>query len=127
MLLLGVCLAGVFHKLQHAAPGYERLVVKGLRPGSCYRITNRVQKLRVGQFGALLNHIAPISIDPNGVLLRTADRRYGMEDGQQTMKASGTALGSGVMLTSRFTGTGYDKNLRVQGDFSSHVYVIEEM
>ena len=122
-----VCLAGVFHKLQHAAPGYERLVVKGLKPGSRYRITSRVQKLRVGQFGALLSHVAPISIDPNGGLLRLADRRYGMEDGQESLEASGAALRSGIMLTSRFTGTGYRSDLRVQGDFSSHVYVIEEL
>jgi len=122
-----VCLAGVFHKLQQAAPGYERLVVKGLKSGSRYRITSRVQKLRVGQFGALLSHVAPVSIDPNGGLLRLADRRYGMEDGQETMEASGAALKSGIMLTSRFTGTGYDKTLRVQGDFSSNVYVIEEL
>ena len=73
----------------------------------------------MGQFGGLVSHISPIPINPNGLLLRTADRRYGMEDGQEQFTASGAALLSGVMLQPRFTGTGYDKTLRLQGDFSA--------
>jgi len=30
------------------------------------------------------------------------------------------------MLAPRFTGTGYDKQLRVQSDFSSYLYLIQE-
>lgn len=122
----GKHIAGVFHRLQHAAPGYERLRMTGLKPGARYRVTSRLQKLRVGQFGGLVSHISPIPINPNGLLLRTADRRYGMEDGQEQFTASGAALLSGVMLQSRFTGTGYDKTLRLQGDFSAYLYIAEE-
>ena len=122
----GTHIAGVFHRLQHAAPGYERLRMVGLE-GRCYQVSSRTQKLRVGQFGALVKHIAPVNLDPNGVVLRTADHHYRMEDAVETFTASGAALGSGVMLTSRFAGTGYDKNLRVQGDFSSYIYVAKEM
>ena len=49
-----------------------------------------------------------------------------MEDGKEQFFASGAALQVGVMLSPRFTGTGYDKNLRVQGDFSSYLYLIQE-
>ena len=120
-------IAGVFHRLVHAAPGYERLQMQGLEKNKRYRVVSRLQKLRVGQFGALVMHIAPVNLDPNGMILRTADRHYGMEDGQEQLEASGAALMSGIMLNSLFTGTGYDKNLRVQGDFSSYVYVAEEI
>lgn len=118
----GTHIAGIFHRLQHAAPGYEKLRMTGLEPVR-YQVINRTQKLRVGQFGGLVKHIAPVSLNPNGVVLRTVDHHYGMEDAQECFTASGAALRSGVMLSSRFTGTGYDKNLRVQGDFSSYVYV----
>ena len=119
-------IAGIFHRLQHAAPGYERLRMVGLGDGR-YQVNSRSQKLRVGQFGALVKHIAPVNLNPNGVVLRTADHHYRMEDAKETFTASGAALRSGVMLTSRFAGTGYDKNLRVQSDFSSYVYVAKEM
>lgn len=119
-------IAGIFHRLQHAAPGYERLRMVGLE-GRRYQVSSRTQKLRVGQFGALVKHIAPVNLDPNGVVLRTADHHYRMEDAAETFTASGAALGSGVLLTARFAGTGYDKNLRVQGDFSSYIYVAKEM
>ncbi len=120
-------IVGIFHRLQHAAPGYERLKMVDLGNEKRYRVISRAQKLRVGQFGALVKHIAPVSLDPNGVVLRTADRHYAMDDAAEEYVASGAALKSGVMLTGRFAGTGYDKNLRVQGDFSSYIYVAKEI
>jgi len=119
-------IAGIFHRMLPAAPGYERLRLTGLEAGKRYTVTSRVQKLRVGQFGALVKHIAPVNLDPNGAILRTADHHYAMEDGKAAFEASGAALMSGVMLNSLFTGTGYREDLRVQGDMSSYVYVIEE-
>ena len=121
-----VHIAGVFHKLVHAAPGYEQLRLRGLDKRKRYRLTSREQLLRVGQFGALVKHIVPVELNPNGVVLRTADRLYPMYDGVQTMQASGGALMSGVMLSPKFTGTGYHKDGRNQGDFCSNVYVAEK-
>ena len=80
----------------------------------------------MGQFGALLKHVAPVNIDPNGAILRTADRHYTMEDGGQQVTASGSALMAGWPLPPRFTGAGYDKTMRVQGDFGSCVFEIKE-
>ncbi len=120
-------IAGVFCGLVPAAPGYQQLRLKGLNPASTYRLQSRLQRLRVGKYGALVKHIAPVSLNPNGVVLRTADHRYAMADGVQSMDASGAAFMSGVMLSSRFTGTGYDPNGRSQGDFQSNVYVVKEM
>ena len=120
------CLAGVFHRLIHAAPGYQYLAVKGLKPDARYRVAGRPQGVRVGQFGALLKHVAPVNINPNGAILRTADRNYTMEDATQSVTATGAALMSGCPLPPRFMGAGYDKALRVQGDFGSCVFEIEE-
>ena len=119
-------LAGVFHRLVHAAPGYQYLSLKGLNAGSRYRAATRSQGVRVGQFGALIKHISPVALDPNGTVLRTADRHYTMEEGGQQFTATGAALMSGWPLPPRFLGTGYDKAMRVQCDFGSILYEIEE-
>ena len=122
-----VTLAGVFHGLVHAAPGYERLQVPGLEREARYRVVSLTQTIRVGQFGNLLNHVAPVNIDPNGQLLRLADRHITLPAGVEEMTASGAALMSGVMLRPQFRGTGYDRNQRTQGDFGSDIYIIEKI
>ena len=118
-------LAGVFHKQMNAAPPYERLRVPGLVSKRPYRLTTRPQGLRIGQFGALVKHVAPVNLDPNGFMLRTADRMATLPDGQQSMTVTGAALEAGVMLQPLFRGTGYDKNQRTQLDFGSNLYIIE--
>ena len=108
-----------------AAPGYERLRLRLLEPDKHYHLQSREQLLRVGMFGGLVKHIVPVELDPNGFVLRTADRHYPMADGQEKMTASGAAFMSGVMLSPKFQGTGYNKDGRSQGDYCSNVYVAE--
>ena len=122
-----VTVAGVFHTLVPASPGYEILRIAGLKPDARYTLCSRAQSMRLGQFGNLLKHVAPVNVDPNGLLLRAADRRVELPDGEQTLTATGAALMSGVPLLPLFRGTGYDKNQRTQGDFGSNVYVITEI
>ena len=40
--------------------------------------------------------------------------------------ASGSALGTGVMLKPLFGGTGYNTDQRTQGDFGFNIYIIKE-
>ena len=122
----GVTAVGMFHKLMEAAPAYEQLRVKGLDKAKRYHLQTRAQKLRVGQFSHLLKHVVPVNIDPNGAVLRTADKHYGLEDGAEGYHVSGGALTAGIMLQPMFRGTGYDTNQRTQGDFGSNIYLITE-
>lgn len=122
-----VTLAGVFHRLIHAAPGYERLRVKDLKPETDYRVTSLAQAIRVGQFGNLLKHVAPVNVNPNGALLRIADRHFTLPGNPETLTASGAALAAGIVLSPLFRGTGYAPEQRTQGDFGSDVYLIEEL
>ena len=119
-------IAGVFHGLQSAAPGYDRLRVFGLENDKVYTVQSQAQAIRVGQFGNLLKHVAPVSIDPNGAILRTVDRHYTLPDGEELYTVSGAALQSGITLMPRFRGTGYDKRQHTHADFGSDVYVIRE-
>ena len=118
-------LAGIYSGLCHAAPGYQWLQLKDLNPKVCYHITSREQGLRVGPFGALVAHIAPVRLSPHGAVLRFADHHFTLPDGKEDISCSGAALMAGISLAPRFMGTGYDKNARTQGDFGSNVYIIE--
>ncbi len=122
-----ITIAGVFHTLVSAAPPYEVLRVAGLAPEKLYHLVSLPQSIRVGQFGNLLKHVAPVSVDPNGALLRMADSRVELPDGGEDLIASGAALAGGILLKPLFRGTGYDTNQRTQSDFGSNVYVIEEI
>lgn len=119
--------AGVFHGIQSAAPGYERLRVAGLDAQTQYQLDSRPQLLRVGDFGSLLRHVLPVKLNPNGLAVQTADSYYKMYDGQQTVTASGAAYSAGIMLAPRFSGTGYNADGRMQGDFGSNVYLVREV
>ncbi len=118
-------IAGVFHKLVPAGPGYEKLRVSGLDPKKRYRLHSLEQKIRVGQFGNLLKHVVPMSLNPHGLVVNTVDAHYALADGGEDMTVSGAALAAGVMLKPLFRGTGYTTEQRNQGDFGSNVYVIE--
>ena len=123
----GIAIAGVFHELVHAAPGYERLRLTGLDRDKRYSVTSLAQAIRVGQFGGLLKHVAPVNLDPNGLILNLADRFVTLPDGTEELTASGAALMSGILLKPLFRGTGYDRSQSNQGDFASDVYVIREI
>ena len=43
------------------------------------------------------------------------------------LTASGAAFAAGICLAPRFAGTGYDPDGRMQGDFGSNVYFIQEV
>ncbi len=122
-----VTLAGVFHRLVPAAPGYEKLRVPGLEKEKIYRVVSLDQVIRVGQFGNLLKHVVPVNVDPNGLLLKLADQYITLPGGSEEMQVSGAALMSGILLRPLFRGTGYDQNQRTQGDFGSDLYIIRKV
>lgn len=118
-------IVGIFHRLVHAAQGYEWLHAKGLENNTLYNVYSRPQNLRVGQFSSMLKHIVPVSLNPNGTIVKTVDHVYKMADGTFEKTCSGAAIMSGIPLNLKFAGTGYDATMRNQGDFGSNVYVIK--
>ena len=122
----GVTLAAVFRTLTHAAPGYGTLRLTGLDRHTRYHLSTMGQRLRIGQFGSLVKHVAPVNLDPNGLILRAADRLITLPDGRQDMHLSGAALMAGIRLLPGFRGTGYDENQYTLTDFGSEMYIIEE-
>ena len=119
-------LAAVFRNGFHAAPGYGKLRLRDLEKGKHYHLTTYAQKLRVGQFGSLVKHVAPVDLNPNGLILRLADRHITLPDGVQTLHLTGAALTAGITLLPGFRGTGYDAQQHTLTDFGSQLYIIEE-
>ena len=117
-------LCGLYHRLIPAGPEIEWLSVKGLDPDRMYRIEARSQLLRVASYGNLLRFVTPVALDAEGVVIRLADRYYQMRDGGFSATCSGAALGAGIPISKRFSGTGYDPGLRIQGDFGSNIFCV---
>ena len=98
----------------------------GLDPRKRYRVVRLSQRLRVGQFGSLLGHVAPVKVNPNGTLLRIADAHYTLEIPAEECVLSGGALAEGMVLRPLFRGTGYEEHQRTQADFGSDLYILTE-
>ena len=118
---------GLFYRMTHAAPPVDELRAAGLDPDARYRVRARHQNLRVGDFGELVRYVAPVRLNPKGIIMNAVDSRYAMAHCKEELEASGAAIMSGVRLNSRFSGTGYNENVRMQTDFGSAVYRLERI
>jgi alpha-galactosidase len=119
--------AGLFQTQVTAAEGNDVLPLSALDPAAEYRIETKPQRIFVRRFGSLLKHILPFDINPNGPILRWIDRLYSMTDCVETYQASGDILMKGVHLTNQFIGTGYQKDIRMLGDYGSSLYVVRKV
>ena len=97
----------------------------GLRPEGRYRLQTLPQSLFISRFGGLVKHILPVALNPNGWVLRWANRLYRMPGCVETYEACGQALREGIPLNTPFVGTGYNPNVRLLGDYGSNLYVTQ--
>lgn len=118
-------IVGHFQKLCTASEGPDALCVHDLEPKAKYHLSCKRQSLFIKRLGGLVKHVMPIELDPDGLILRTANKFFTMPDGAEDFTASGAALMSGVGLNNQFLGTGYNDKIHMFGDFGSAVYTIE--
>lgn len=123
----GKIIAGLFQKHQVSGPYRDRLVIPSARPEKLYSVECYKQKLRIKTFGPLINHISPIKIKADGLLLRTIDKHFSMNDGHEKYQCYGDILNFGINLEMQYEGTGYNEKIRVLGDFGSNLYLIKEI
>ena len=97
------------------------------KDGKTYEVNSVKQYLRIGRFGSLVKHISPVSVKSDGALMRFVDHNFAMVDGREGYIGSGEALQGGISLAMQYSGTGYNPNIRVLGDFGSTLYEIEEI
>lgn len=118
-------LTGFFQTLATAAESSDKLKVIGLKNGR-YTIKTRPQKLYVERFGGLIKHVSPVELNPDGVIMRVANRHYSLKDCVETYTCSSEALAAGIPLCEQFIGTGYHDKVRMLGDFGSNMYITEK-
>lgn len=115
---------GHFRRLVHAAPAFEKLPADGLDAAALYEVESLPALLRILDFGGLIKHALPVKLRTGGAILRAADSLTGLRQDTERCTASGAALMDGIRLQNLFPGTGYDKALRLPGDFGSEIYLI---
>ena len=113
-------------KLSKAAPSFSILKVKGLDPKKKYIISSKSHSHNVRQFGNLINHLLPIRLNAEGMIVNEFAKYRGIESTREEYHASGAALASGIKLNSLYLGTGYNDELRLPLDFGSELYRIKE-
>lgn len=120
-------IAGLFQRMTHASPCRDRLTVPSADRNKEYTVECVKQSLRIKTFGPLINHITPVRLKADGLILRTVDKNYSLVDGHEFYTCYGDVLNFGINLHMQFEGTGYNENIRLLGDFGSNLYLIKEI
>ena len=119
-------MSGFFQTQTKASEGFDRLRFMGLDKEKKYSVKTKPQRLFVKRFGGLVKHILPVTLDPNGTIMRTVGKYYSMNDCEESYTAYGKTLMEGLLLNNQFEGTFYNDKTRLLGDFGSNLYVVEE-
>jgi alpha-galactosidase len=116
--------AGFFQTQAGSGEEPDTLRIPGFDPQTLYRIGTRPQRLFVKRFGGLVKHIAPVTLNPAGFILRTVNRHYALTDCVETYQCRGDALAAGIMLNNQFMGSYYNDKTRLLGDYGSSLYIV---
>ena len=120
-------ISGLFQTMAIASEGFDRLKILGLDPSAQYTVETKPQNLYVERFGELVKHILPVPLNPNGAILRFVGRVYCLNDGTEKYEGQGRVFESGLLLNNQYMGTGYNKQIRVLGDFGSSLYLTQKI
>lgn len=119
----GTSVSGFFQSQATASEEFDRLRFLGLDGARRYNVKTRPQSIFIKRFGGLVKHIMPLTLHPEGFILRTANKHYRMTDCVEEYTAYGVALMDGILLNNQFMGSHYNKHTRLLGDFGSNLYV----
>lgn len=117
-------IAGFFQSGTSAAQNGDVLPLAGLDADARYSVETKAQPLFISGFGALVNHILPVRLHPNGFVLRTLNSFYTLPDCVERYTGTGRLLMQGVRLNTPFMGTNYTLQTRLLGDYGANLYVI---
>mgnify|MGYP003292184412 CR=1 FL=1 len=109
----------------NAAP--VRLLAKGLQKDACYHISVRPAKVELRDFGGLVNMVSPVHIRQGSLVEAAAEKIMNLKSETEDIIASGEVLMTcGAYVKQGFSGTGWDSETRVMGDYGSRLYILEK-
>jgi alpha-galactosidase len=120
-------IVGFYQTLYEASPNPDVLSVKDLEPNALYELTSVQQTMPIGRFGHLIAHALPIKLNPNGFIMHTLSKYKQLENATESYTISGQALMKGIPLKQQFSGTYYNNQTRILGDFGSQLYIIRKV
>lgn len=102
------------------------LRLTGLEESYCYRVSVRRQSVELDSFRTLLNHVLPVKLRADGMLVHLAGEMYQMPCEEISFTAQGDVLMyAGLRLPQRFCGPGYAEGIRPMPDFSARIWLLE--
>nr|NLD39977.1 alpha-galactosidase [Actinomycetales bacterium] len=119
----GGAVVGDYQRGTHAARPPRELPLPPLELERRYRVEAREQTVDLADFGHLMEHVLPLPLRSDGLVMREIARRRQYPDGAEAYEGSGAALAR-LRLAPQFEGTGAHPGLRVMGDFGSRLYVV---
>ncbi len=120
--------AFLFQPLAHPNDQRGNIKVYGLDKESRYRFYNREFKIDIRMFGDLINMIAPIHIRNGSTVHDMISRLIKLDGEKEDVVVYGDTLErAGIMLSPKFSSTGFNDKTRVFPDFASRLYFAEKM
>ncbi len=102
--------------------------VYGLDRESRYRFYNREFKIDIRLFGDLINMIAPIHVRNGSAVHDIISKLVKLDGEKEDIVVYGDTLErAGIMLSPKFSSTGFNDKTRVFPDFASRLYFAEKM
>lgn len=121
-------IVGYFRSIDEISFKEEKLLAYNLDGDSLYEYENRIEHIPLQRFGNLVNYISPVHLKEDGILFSLISKIKDMPTEHDHGFASGNVLLSmGPCLAQEWTGSGYNENIRLMGDFSSRLYVISKV
>jgi len=116
-----------FQTLAEASPEFEKLHVQRLDSHTLYHLKSFQQRMPLKRFGHLISHALPIKLNTNGWIMRKIGEYKMLDNAVIDDVMSGEVLKNGYRLKQQFSGTYYNQETRIIGDFGSMMYVVEPL
>ena len=115
---------GHYQLRTHAAQPAEALPLPPLSADRRYRVQSRPQSVDLADFGALVEHVVPLPVRGDGLVMREVARWKRYADGSERFEGSGAVLRH-LRLHPQYEGTGAEEGQRVLADHGSRLYLVE--
>lgn len=107
----------------------KETILKGFEftEGKKYEVSVFSVEHDLKMFGSLINMVLPIHLKPEGHIISLVSKHRGMGGEVEKYVVDGSILNDGLILKSEWSGTGFNENVRVMGDFGGRLYYIHQI
>ena len=116
----------LIQELARANTQSHRFYAMGLDPLKKYRFYSIPEQIDIRQFGSMINNVSPIHVKQDSLVHNAIAKAVKLKGEKEDITVTGEILmRTGVSLSPAYSGTGFNKNVRVFPDFAARMYFIE--